>query len=171
MLANFFNQLKKGLILLFLTAFFSLSSYYILFKHITSEGKAQGVLFKVTKRKKLFFIHTWEGTLNFSGGKILNFSIKDPSVADELFKYEGKEIVIFYENPIIYFPHNYNELVYDWRPVPEEEHKKNDKISLCFIFYTLKKNEGLFYQVKDFLFKENTYIKNILQDCGLDLTE
>ncbi len=161
----FFYRLKKVLIIILFSSLIGATSYYILFKHIVSEGKAQGVLFKITKRKKLFFIPIWEGTLNISGGKTFSFAIKDDSIAEEIYKYEGKQIVVFYENPVLSFPSAYNDIVYDWKAIQDSSQEVSSIISLCFLLSSLEKNITLFQQVKEYLEKDNIYFKNILDSC------
>ena len=85
---------------------------YLVFNFTYSEGSRAGVLMKFSKRGYVF--KTYEGELNVGGvGNIANtaqvnqvwdFSVKDHGFADTLHQYEGKRVILFYEQKVKHLP-------------------------------------------------------------------
>jgi len=94
------------LLLAFLTYWFYYNTY--------SEGNRSGILQKFSKKGNLF--KTYEGELIMSSIASTNdvtlasekfyFSVKNDSIAQALFSYEGKRVTLSYEEKRKHFPWN-----------------------------------------------------------------
>lgn len=82
------------------------------FNYTYSEGTRAGVLMKFSKRG--FVFKTYEGELNMGGvgniggtanvNQVWNFSVKEAGVADTLHNYEGKKVILFYQEKLKALP-------------------------------------------------------------------
>ena len=82
------------------------------FNYTYSEGTRAGVLMKFSKRG--FVFKTYEGELNMGGvgniggtanvNQVWNFSVKEAGVADTLHNYEGKKVILFYQEKLKSLP-------------------------------------------------------------------
>ena len=91
-------------------------AYFILFDFPISTGKRVGNLVKISKKGKV--IKTWEGTIDEGSGDKLTtyFSVKSDKVGQELYDYEGKGVILYYEEYLIGWPEDTNYNVVAWNP-------------------------------------------------------
>ena len=104
--------LKKILVGIIFLLVLALVITFFVFNFTYSEGSRAGVLMKFSKRGYVF--KTYEGELNTGGvGNIANtaqlnqvwvFSVKDVAFADTLHMYEGKRVILFYQQKIKHLP-------------------------------------------------------------------
>lgn len=104
--------LKKILVGIVFLLVLALVITFLVFNFTYSEGSRAGVLMKFSKRGYVF--KTYEGELNTGGvGNIANtaqvnqvwyFSVKDNGFADTLHLYEGKKVILFYQQKIKHLP-------------------------------------------------------------------
>ncbi|MCX6199749.1 MAG: 6-phosphogluconate dehydrogenase [Bacteroidetes bacterium] len=104
--------LKKILVGIVFLLLLALVITFLVFNFTYSEGSRAGVLMKFSKRGYVF--KTYEGELNTGGvGNIANtaqvnqvwyFSVKDNGFADTLHLYEGKKVILFYQQKIKHLP-------------------------------------------------------------------
>lgn len=96
-------------------------TYVILFRFPISEGKRVGNLVKISHKGKFSFLKTWEGTIDEGSGDMLthHFSVRDPVLAKELYDYEGREVVLYYEQYLMGWPRETTYNVVRWTPKKE----------------------------------------------------
>lgn len=106
------NLAKKILIILLVFVVLVVGITFLYFNFTYSEGSRAGTLMKFSKRG--FVFKTYEGELNMGGvgnipntaqnNMIWNFSVKDKAFADTLHNYEGKKVILFYEEKMKALP-------------------------------------------------------------------
>ena len=146
-----------------------------------SSGKRVGNLTKISKKGRMPFLKTWEGTLDEGSGDQLTtkFSVKSEKIGQELYSYEGKEVILFYSQHIIGFPRDTNYVIVAWKPKIEAKKiivsapKTNDKaldklqqVLFCSLIGTLYKNPTLYHKVKEFVKNENIYLFYQYKKCN-----
>ena len=155
---------------------------YILWNFPVSNGKRVGNLTKISKKGKFWFTKTWEGTIDEGSGDQLTsqFSVKDEGLAEELYKYEGKEVVIYYEQHFLGWPRETNYVVTSWKPKnsmnfssPTVNMSNNETVAgelsktlFCSLLGSLYKNEKLYQEVKEFIKNDNLYLYKKYSDCN-----
>ncbi|MBK8625865.1 MAG: 6-phosphogluconate dehydrogenase [Saprospiraceae bacterium] len=98
---------KLGWMILIATILLSIG-YYFYRTYTISEGTRAGILYKVSKKGKVF--KTYEGQLQLAGAVLMNkestfeFSAKDDQVYADLQKYEGKNVRLHYQEKVNAFP-------------------------------------------------------------------
>ncbi len=99
---------KKVMWILLISALLFATGYYFYRTYTISEGTRAGILFKVSKKGKVF--KTYEGQLQLAGAVLMNkestfeFSAKDDQVYADLQKYEGKNVRLHYQEKVNAFP-------------------------------------------------------------------
>jgi hypothetical protein len=99
---------KKVMWILLISALLFATGYYFYRTYTISEGTRAGILFKVSKKGKVF--KTYEGQLQLGGAVLMNkestfeFSAKDDQVYADLQKYEGKNVRLHYQEKVNAFP-------------------------------------------------------------------
>ena len=153
-------------------------SKYILFNFPISTGKRVGNLVKISKKGKL--IKTWEGTIDEGSGDKLTtyFSVENDKIAQELYDYEGKSVVIYYEEYIVGWPQDTNYNVTAWNPkkgnvlsndsevVSTSAHKLLSKTLFCSLLGALYSNQELYQNVKNHLKENNLFLFNQIDKCN-----
>lgn len=104
--------LKKILVGIVFLLVLALVITFLVFNFTYSEGSRAGVLMKFSKRGYVF--KTYEGELNTGGvgniantaqvNQVWNFSVKNQGFADTLHLYEGKRVILFYQQKIKHLP-------------------------------------------------------------------
>jgi hypothetical protein len=104
--------LKKILVGIVFILVLALVITFLVFNFTYSEGSRAGVLMKFSKRGYVF--KTYEGELNTGGvgniantaqvNQVWNFSVKEEGFADTLHLYEGKRVILFYQQKIKHLP-------------------------------------------------------------------
>ena len=156
-----------------------LGAKWILWDMEVSSGKRVGNLTKISKKGKFPFFKTWEGTLDEGSGDKLTsyFSVKDEAIAQELYTYEGKEVILFYTQHILGFPRETNYIVVAWKPKEEPVSEKViesstevvtvlSKSLFCSFLGTLYVDNDLYEKVKGHISKHNPYILKQYKTCN-----
>jgi hypothetical protein len=153
-------------------------TYYISFCYTISAGKRIGNLTKLSLKGTI--IKTWEGTINEGFGEKLTtyFSISDDDVAKQLYQYEGRRVVIYYEEHYVGWPRDTKYDVIRWEAQQEDENgnmngasglaplKLLSKLTFCAFLGTLKNNEALYNQVKSYMEANNQYLYKQYDECN-----
>ncbi len=99
---------KKLLWISIIAAILFSTIYYIYRTYTVSEGTRTGILFKISKKGKVF--KTYEGQLQLAGAAIMNkestfeFSVINETIYNEIQNLEGKNIRLHYEEKVDAFP-------------------------------------------------------------------
>ena len=99
---------KKLLIFLFLGFLLFGGIYYFYRTYTLSEGTRTGVLYKISKKGKIF--KTFEGQLQLAGSAIMNkestfeFSVANAQVYSQIQNLEGKNVRLHYKELVDAFP-------------------------------------------------------------------
>lgn len=175
--------LMKKLILPAILIVLLVITKYVLWDFNVSSGKRVGNLVKISKKGKIWFMKTWELTLDEGSGEQLTsfLSVADEKVAQELFSYEGKQVILFYEEHIIGFPRDTKYVVTSWKPKDVQDLvssvEKHSSVSssvvetlgktlFCSMLGSLKKEDDLYKSVKAFLKKDNLYLYKQIKKCN-----
>ncbi len=149
---------------------------YVLWDYPVSSGKRVGNLTKISKKGK--FLPTWEGTIDEGSGDKLTsfFSVRDHQIAEELYNYEGKQVIIYYEQYILGWPRDTNYNVTSWKPkdssrlVTEKADSKSlnllSKTLFCSLLGSLYVNKDLYNQVKEHVKANNLYLYKQISSCN-----
>ena len=160
---------------------------YILWNFPVSSGKRVGNLTKISKKGKI--IPTWEGTIDEGSGDQLTstFSIKDNVLAEELYNYEGRQVILYYEQYILGWPRETNYNITSWKPkadliqtinntggntgasVNNNESEALDMLSktlFCTLLGSLISDQDLYLKVKEHVKKNNLYLYNQFSECN-----
>lgn len=151
---------------------------YILWDFPISNGKRVGNLTKISKKGK--FIPTWEGTIDEGSGDKLTsyFSIKDDTIGEELYNYEGRQVIVYYEQYLVGWPRDTNYNVISWKPkegsdavgyMNVDQSQALDLLSktlFCSMLGTLYTDQDLYAKVKEFLKKNNLYLYKNIEKCN-----
>lgn len=157
---------------------------FILWDFSISNGKRVGNLVKVSHKGKFSFTKTWEGTIDEGSGDKLtyHFSIRDEELAQELYNYEGKKVVIYYEEYLVGWPRETKYNAISWKAKDEEtdttvnvNHEAasgNAALSLlekslfCSLLGTLFTDEELYAKVKNHIKVNNLYLFKQIARCN-----
>jgi len=156
---------------------------YILFDYPISTGKRIGNLTKLSLKGNI--LKTWEGTLNEGyGEKMTTFvSIKNSKLAEELYAFEGRKVILYYEENIVGWPRDTKYNIIRWEQLHEDNElspmegskglsvnqimaKELSKIQFCALIGTLKTNETLYQEVKKYVEKNNYYLFKQYEKCN-----
>ncbi|MCT4641309.1 MAG: hypothetical protein N4A33_03360 [Bacteriovoracaceae bacterium] len=150
---------------------------YVLWDLPISSGKRVGNLTKISKKGKL--LKTWEGTIDEGSGDKLTsyFSVKSDKLGEELYKYEGRQVIIYYEEYLVGWPRDTKYNVTSWKPKEMEVMsisntstdtmtKELGKTLFCSMLGSLYKNKELYDQVKDFIEEDNLYLYKQYDKCN-----
>jgi len=166
---------KFGVISIILLLCVAFAAKFILFDYVVSSGKRVVNLTKLSKKGKV--MKTWEGTLDEGSGDKLTsyFSVKSSSVAQELYEYEGRKVIIFYNEHFLAFPQETKYDVVAWKPATEGEviDKEKDRLVsrlqktlFCSFLGTLIGDQKLYQEVKSYIKKNNLYLFKQYQSCN-----
>jgi len=166
---------KKIIFLLVFVALLFIAKYFAMDFPI-STGKRVGNLTKISKKGKFFF-KTWEGTIDEGSGDKLttNFSVSSEKIGNELYAFEGRQVILYYEQHFIGFPRDTNYNVVSWKAKDFEERPSQgqdntveelSKALFCSLLGALRKNEELYFKVKDFIQGDNLYLYNQYNKCN-----
>lgn len=145
-----------------------------------STGKRVGNLTKISKKGKIF--KTWEGTIDEGSGDKLTsfFSVRDNEIAEQLYEYEGRKVVIYYEEYLANWPWATKYNVTSWKANVEDKlstvttsepsnHALVDyvgKTLFCSMLGTLYKDQDLYQKVKEYMKENNLFIYNQYEKCN-----
>ncbi len=151
---------------------------YIMWDYPTSSGKRVGNLTKFSKKGKL--LPTWEGTIDEGSGDKLTsyFSVSNEELAQELYNYEGKEVVIYYDQYIMGWPRDTNYDITSWKP--KDANSMNGGVSggsnpalnllsktlFCSLLGAIYSDAELYQRVKDHVQGSNLYLYNQIENCN-----
>jgi hypothetical protein len=102
---SFFKRLM-WILLLALVVFSGV--YYFYRTYTVSEGTRSGLLFKISKKGKIF--KTYEGQLQLAGSAIMNkestfeFSVENGEVYSQMQNFEGQNVRLHYKELVDAFP-------------------------------------------------------------------
>ncbi len=100
--------LKRVIIVLILGSVVFSGVYYFYRTYTVSEGTRTGILYKISKKGKLF--KTFEGQLQLAGSTIMNkestfeFSVENAEVYSSMQSLEGKNVRLHYRELVDGFP-------------------------------------------------------------------
>ncbi len=157
---------------------------FILWDFKVSSGKRVGNLTKISKKGKIF--KTWEGTIDEGSGDKLTsfFSVSSDEIGNELYNYEGRQVLIYYSEHILGWPRDTKYDVISWKPreveAPKEvetavnnsdtefdnNSKEISKVLFCTMLGSLYKNKELYTQIKEYIKKDNLFLYNQYDKCN-----
>ncbi len=154
------------------------SAQYILWNYPISNGKRVGNLTKFSKKGKIF--PTWEGTIDEGSGDKLTsyFSVRDEKLGEELFNYEGKQVIVYYEQYLMGWPWETSYNIISWKPkdIPTLEQvvsqegspalKLLSKTLFCSLLGSLIMDEDLYAKVKEHVKTRNYYLFKQFDQCN-----
>lgn len=144
-----------------------------------STGKRVGNLTKISKKGKIF--KTWEGTIDEGSGDQLTsfFSVRDNEIAGQLYEYEGRKVVIYYEEYLANWPWDTKYNVTSWKRNEEDKIAQVaptnsggeivdylGKTLFCSMLGTLYKDKELYEKVKEYMKENNLYLYNQYEKCN-----
>lgn len=158
---------------LFLTILFIMK--FVVLDYVVSDGKRVGNLTKISKKGKVF--KTWEGTIDEGYGENLttHFSVKDEKLAQELYAYEGKQVILYYEEHFSGFPRDTKYNIVSWTPkdgttnnvnVDKDLLDKVGKTLFCSLLGSLYSSKELYNKVKEHVKSANPYVFNQYESCN-----
>lgn len=164
---------------------------YILWDFPISTGKRVGNLTKISKKGKFWPFKTWEGTIDEGSGDKLTsyFSVSDDELANELYNYEGKEVIIYYEEYLVGWPRDTKYDVVSWKSKnstpqmlvdngynqaatltdetePSSLIDELQKTLFCSFLGSLYSDQDLYQKVKDHVQENNLYLYKQIQRCN-----
>lgn len=155
---------------------------FIMWDFTVSSGKRVGNLVKVTHKGKFGFTKTWEGTIDEGSGDNLthHFSISDEKLAKELYEYEGRKVVLYYNEYLAGWPRETHYDVVKWKPKEEQVEEGEtttttssgavldilSKTLFCSLLGTLYKNQDLYLKVKEHIKENNLYLYKQFEKCN-----
>jgi hypothetical protein len=152
---------------------------FILFDYVMSTGKRVGNLTKISKKTRFWVFKTWEGTLDEGSGDKLTsyFSVEDEELAQELYEFEGRQVIIYYEQHVLGFPRQTNYNIVSWKPKGEEVSESAvstssgaidllSKTLFCSLLGSLYNNQDLYQEVKSHLKENNLYLYKQIEQCN-----
>ncbi|MAZ49845.1 MAG: hypothetical protein CME65_14885 [Halobacteriovoraceae bacterium] len=149
---------------------------YILWNYPVSTGKRVGNLTKISKKGKI--IPTWEGTIDEGSGDKLTsyFSVRSDVVGNELFNYEGKQVIVYYEQYLMGWPWETNYNVVGWKPKDTSAPTQSSEVSpalkilsktlFCSLLGSLILDEELYTKVKEHIKEKNFYLYKQFDQCN-----
>jgi hypothetical protein len=113
------NMFKKILVILIFAGIASLTVYYFYRNWTISEGTRTGILYKISKKGRIF--KTYEGELMLGNSPMMTkesiwyFSVENKEVYQEMQQFEGKNVKVHYREKEDTFPWqgDTDYLVYD----------------------------------------------------------
>lgn len=161
---------------------------WIAYDYVLSDGKRVGNLTKISKVGRTFLTKTWEGTIDEGSGDQLTtkFSVKSEEIGQELYAYEGREVILYYEVHFMGWPRLTKYDIVSWKPKKIAQRvdivnpdvnglnsvseaaaaKELSKSLLCSFLGSLYNNKALYKQVKDHIKEQNLYLYNQYQRCN-----
>ena len=151
---------------------------FILWDFPVSSGKRVGNLTKISKKGK--FIPTWEGTIDEGSGDKLTsyFSVQDDTVGEELYNYEGRQVILYYDQYLLGWPRDTNYNVTSWKPKEgssteiTQSYGQTEALDLlsqtlfCSLLGSLYSDQGLYQKVKEHLKVNNLYLYKNIEKCN-----
>jgi len=149
---------------------------YVVFDFPVSTGKRVGNLTKISKKGKLY--PTWEGTIDEGSGDQLTtlFSVRDNEVGEELYNYEGRQVILYYEQYMVGWPRDTTYNVTSWKPKGSDEVVMSasqdgavtllSKTLFCSLLGSLVMDQELYQRVKAHIKESNLYLYNQFNTCN-----
>jgi hypothetical protein len=149
---------------------------WVLFDYNLSEGRVIGNLTNISEKKVMAVLKSWEGSVDEGSGDKLTtyFSIKDKKLAKELYDYEGKVVILYYEEHLATFPSQSKMIVTSWEP-KDKPNEKADELSalnivsktlFCSFLGSIRRDADLYERVKAFVKADNLYLFNQFKKCN-----
>lgn len=158
---------------------------FILWDFKVSSGKRVGNLTKISKKGKIF--KTWEGTIDEGSGDKLTsyFSVSSDEIGNELYNYEGRQVLIYYSEHILGWPRDTKYDVISWKPKEAEaisetssessdsttsetdsNSKEISRVLFCTMLGSLYKDKELYTKIKEYIKKDNLFLYNQYDKCN-----
>lgn len=171
------NSWKWKLLTPIVLILFLIGTKYILWDFPVSTGKRVGNLTKISKKGK--FIPTWEGTIDEGSGDKLTsyFSVQDDAIGEELYNYEGREVIVYYEQYFVGWPRDTSYNIVSWKPkgamaIKQESDDEGGALGLlsktmfCALVGSLFANQELYDKVKQHLKQNNLFLYKSIAKCN-----
>lgn len=173
------NSWKWKLLLPIMVITVLISTKYVLWDFPISSGKRVGNLTKISKKGKIY--PTWEGTVDEGSGDKLtsHFSVRDNSVGEELYNYEGRQVIIYYEQYLVGWPYDTKYNVISWKPKEailsnyETSSLNHDgaldmlsKTLFCSLLGSIYTDPDLYQKVKEHVRKNNLFLFQSIDKCN-----
>lgn len=156
------------------------ATYYILWHFPVSTGKRVGNLTKISKKGKFWFTKTWEGIIDEGSGEQLTtyFSVRSEDIANELYNYEGREVVLYYEQYLVNWPWDTTYNITSWKlkvsEVAQTASKSVDvklveymgKTLFCSLLGSLYQDQDLYQKVKAYIKENNLFLYKQFKTCN-----
>ena len=173
---------KWKLLLPVITLTLLVATKYILWDFAVSSGKRVGNLTKISKKGN--FYPTWEGTLDEGSGEglVSQFSVQSDSIGEELYNYEGRKVIVYYEQYLVGWPRDTTYNIVGWKPkealagavdeniiqVASGDKALNflSKTLFCSLLGTLFTDQALYQSVKEHVKKSNIFLYNQFDKCN-----
>ena len=157
-----------------------IGTYYVLWHFPVSTGKRVGNLTKISKKGNFWFTKTWEGTIDEGSGEKLTsyFSVRNEELANELYNYEGKQVVLYYEQYLVNWPWDTTYDIQSWKAkdsnvVQATSNSFDQKIInqmgktlFCSLLGSLYQNQKLYQEVKAYIKESNLYLYKQFKNCN-----
>ena len=150
---------------------------FIIWDFPVSTGKRVGNLTKISKKGK--FIKTWEGTIDEGSGDKLTsyFSVRSDELGEELYGYEAKQVVLYYEEYLFGWPWDTKYNITSWKArdiISSIDNQRSSdgalgllsKTLFCSLLGSLYKNVELYEKVKEHVKENNLYLYNQYEKCN-----
>ena len=149
---------------------------FVLWDFPISSGKRVGNLTKISKKGKIFA--TWEGTIDEGSGDKLTsyFSVRNDDVGNELYNYEGRQVIIYYEQYLIGWPWDTKYNVTSWKPKDSSKLQISEggdpalnllsSTLFCSLLGAIYEDQDLYQRVKSHLKTNNLYLYNQIKSCN-----
>ena len=172
--------------IIFITLIFVV--FWALYEFPVSSGKRVGNLTKISKKGKFYFTKTWEGTIDEGSGDKLTtyFSVSSDKIGEELYAYEGKEVILYYEEHFVGWPRDTKYDILSWKPKNDNAGYGNPQVDtsnsggdndsavsrelsktlLCSFLGSLYQDPELYDKVKSHIESSNLYLFNQYERCN-----
>lgn len=163
-------------------------TFWVLYEFPVSSGKRVGNLTKISKKGKFYFTKTWEGTIDEGSGDKLTtyFSVSSDELGEELYAYEGKEVILYYEEHFVGWPRDTKYDIVSWKQktsaqgygdigseistdqssVESELSKELGKTLLCSLLGSIYQDKELYQKVKSHIKESNLYLYKQFSKCN-----
>ncbi len=161
-------------------------TFWVLYEFPVSSGKRVGNLTKISKKGKFYFTKTWEGTIDEGSGDKLTtyFSVSSDELGEELYAYEGKEVILYYEEHFMGWPRDTKYDIMSWKPKTsslgygdsaasslgevEESSVSRElgKTLLCSFLGSIYQDKDLYSKMKEHIKASNLYLYKQFERCN-----
>lgn len=176
--------MKKKIIVALIFVGILFLTKFILWDFKVSTGKRVGNLTKISKKGRIF--KTWEGTIDEGSGDKLTsyFSVSSDEIGNELYNYEGRQVLIYYSEHVLGWPRDTKYDVVSWKPKEIEaatvsnkaigeiasdlnsNSKEISRVLFCTMLGSLYKDKELYTKIKEYIKNDNLFLYNQYDKCN-----